>query len=364
MENERPRRVLALDGGGLRGVATIAFLERLEQKLSVNAGRPVALHEHFDLIGGTSTGALIAAALALNKPLAAIKHYYFKLAPNVFRRAWTAIPFVHSVFDSEKLRREIFEIAGDRRLDSTDLRTGLAVIAKRVDTGSVWIFNNNAAGKFWDDPADGSYVGNRNYLLANVLRASTAAPHYFDPEELSIVAGEKAGTFIDGGVSPYNNPCLALFLLVTIPAYRYNWPIGAHRLEITSIGTGSARYGVERDSRLSRIASFFAISTLRSALTDSEQQTLMLMQALSRNVTPWWINSEIGDLSDAMVAGTPLFTFYRYNLMLESKWLMQELQEEVKWLELYRLRDIASPGSMTRLYELAKRAAERQIPIT
>ncbi|WP_341488082.1 hypothetical protein J4T90_00500 (plasmid) [Sinorhizobium medicae] len=90
----------------------------------------------------------------------------------------------------------------------------------------------------------------------------------------------------------------------------------------------------------------------------------MLMQALSRNVTPWWINSEIGDLSDTTIAGAPLFTFYRYNLMLESKWLMHELQEDVKWLELYRLRDIASPSSMTRLYELARRAAERQIPIT
>ncbi|MCA1494060.1 patatin-like phospholipase family protein [Ensifer sp. NBAIM29] len=363
MEKERPRRVLALDGGGLRGVATIAFLERLEQKLSVDAGRPIALHEHFDLIGGTSTGALIATALALNKPLAAIKHYYFNLAPGVFRRAWTAIPFVHSVFDSEKLRREILEIAGDRRMDSNDIRTGLAVVAKRVDTGSVWIFNNNKKGKFWDDPADGSYVGNRHYPLANVLRASTAAPHYFDPEELGIVPGEKAGTFIDGGVSPYNNPCLALFLLVTIPAYRYNWPIGADRLEITSIGTGSARYSVDRDSRLSRIASYFAVSTLRSALADSEQQTLMLMQALGRNVTPWWINSEIGDLSDTMIAGVPLFTFNRYNLMLENKWLKQELDEKVDWLELYRLRDIASPGSMQRLYELAKKAAERQIPV-
>jgi len=58
------KRILALDGGGVRGALSIAFLERLEKILTEIEGRPVRLCDWFDLIGGTSTGAIIAAGLA------------------------------------------------------------------------------------------------------------------------------------------------------------------------------------------------------------------------------------------------------------------------------------------------------------
>ncbi len=60
-----PKRVLALDGGGVRGAITVAFLERIETLLSQHHGKEVRLGDWFDLVGGTSTGALIAGALAL-----------------------------------------------------------------------------------------------------------------------------------------------------------------------------------------------------------------------------------------------------------------------------------------------------------
>src|SRR5690349_21153748 len=60
-----PKRILALDGGGVRGAIAVAFLEEIEQVLSQNLQRPVQLNHYFDLIGGTSTGAIIACALAL-----------------------------------------------------------------------------------------------------------------------------------------------------------------------------------------------------------------------------------------------------------------------------------------------------------
>ena len=59
-----PKRILALDGGGVRGVLTIAFLERIEEILKQQTGKPMRLADHFDLIGGTSTGSIIAVALA------------------------------------------------------------------------------------------------------------------------------------------------------------------------------------------------------------------------------------------------------------------------------------------------------------
>ena len=59
-----PKRILSLDGGGVRGVISIAFLERLEKEISEIEGRPTLLGEWFDLIGGTSTGAISNGACA------------------------------------------------------------------------------------------------------------------------------------------------------------------------------------------------------------------------------------------------------------------------------------------------------------
>ena len=63
-----PKRILALDGGGLRGAISVAFLERIEKMLDDHYGRKVRLADFFDLVGGTSTGAIIAGAVALGYP--------------------------------------------------------------------------------------------------------------------------------------------------------------------------------------------------------------------------------------------------------------------------------------------------------
>jgi patatin-like phospholipase/acyl hydrolase len=60
-----PKRILSLDGGGVRGAITVAFLERIESILSERAGQPIRLGDHFHLVGGTSTGSVIAGAIAL-----------------------------------------------------------------------------------------------------------------------------------------------------------------------------------------------------------------------------------------------------------------------------------------------------------
>ena len=87
-----PKRVLSLDGGGVRGAATIAFLERLEAQISEIEGRPTLLAEWFDLIGGTSTGAIIAAALSLGYRASQLNEFYRQLAPRIFKRAAEAVP--------------------------------------------------------------------------------------------------------------------------------------------------------------------------------------------------------------------------------------------------------------------------------
>src|SRR5215469_13927294 len=82
-----PKRILALDGGGVRGAISIAFLERLEKLVEEIEGRPTLLGDWFDLIGGTSTGAIIAAALALGFRASDVREFYRTMGPRVFRRS-------------------------------------------------------------------------------------------------------------------------------------------------------------------------------------------------------------------------------------------------------------------------------------
>src|SRR5476651_229194 len=86
-----PKRILSLDGGGVRGALSIAFLERLEKLVEEIEGKPTLLGDWFDLIGGTSTGAIIACALALGYTAAEIHELYKTLGPAVFRKRFWRI---------------------------------------------------------------------------------------------------------------------------------------------------------------------------------------------------------------------------------------------------------------------------------
>jgi patatin-like phospholipase/acyl hydrolase len=77
-----PKRILSLDGGGVRGVLTLGFLKRIEDLLRTRHGRPdLTLADYFDLIGGTSTGAVIAAGLALGLDVASIRAHVPHVGP-------------------------------------------------------------------------------------------------------------------------------------------------------------------------------------------------------------------------------------------------------------------------------------------
>ena len=86
-----PKRMLALDGGGVRGALALGYLARIEAILRERYQRPdLVLRDYFDLIGGTSTGAIIATALAIGMDAEAVRALYLQLGPEVFakKRRW------------------------------------------------------------------------------------------------------------------------------------------------------------------------------------------------------------------------------------------------------------------------------------
>jgi hypothetical protein len=365
-----PKRILALDGGGVRGAITVAFLERIEEVLTEHLQHRVHLAHWFDLIGGTSTGAIIAGALAMGYTIGDIKRFYFELAPKVFTRPfWRFAPAV-AKFDARALSREIKRVVGEATLGSDELITGFCLVTKRMDTGSPWILANNSRTPYWETKTGpGGYIGNKNYVLANLVRASTAAPLYFDPEWLLIAEGERPGLFVDGAVSPHNNPSLRLFLTAVLNAYGLRWKMGPENLTIVSVGTGTHRsrvipeeMGIGRTARL-------AYHALLSLMSDIETFVLTQMQYLGECLTPWFIDSELGTLANETPPHGKLFRFLRYNLTLELEWIERELGEQAEQalgrklteIDVIRMRSMDDPTIIEEIYKLARVAAEKQV---
>ena len=357
-----PKRILSLDGGGVRGVIAVAFLERIEAILGGSgrgAGQETRLSDSFDLIGGTSTGAIIATGLALGKTTAELKDIYQRLAPRAFQRSRFRIPFLQPKFDVAGLRREISAIVGEQTLDSDELRTGLGIVAKRADTASLWVVANNPRAPYWETPRDGNFIGNRQYKLLNLLRATTAAPTYFEPESIPILENVR-GLFIDGGVSPHNNPALALFMMTRLKPYGLCWDTGPDKLTVVSIGTGSYRSRLDAASLGSMKNVTIALHALRTIIDDSSGLVLALMQWLGQSPTPWVVNSEIRDLAEQFPTG-PLFRFLRYDVRLEADWLADHLDVKLNGKDLARVREMDNPTSIPLAYEIGCAAADRQV---
>jgi hypothetical protein len=230
-----------------------------------------------------------------------------------------------------------------------------------MDTGSPWIVTNNPRAPYWETPADKSYIGNRHYRLANLVRASTAAPAYFDPELLPIVDGAMDGLFIDGGVTPHQNPALALFLMTQLKAYSLCWPAGPDRLLAVSIGTGSYRTQLTAAAARRFRAIGLAFWALAGLIGDGASLVLALMQWLGESPAPWPINSEVGDLRDDSPPGGKLFRFLRYDVQLDGPWLAETLDLKLSERDVIRARRMDDTGTIPLAYEIGRRAAERQV---
>ena len=193
------------------------------------------------------------------------------------------------------------------------------------------------------------------------VRASTAAPHYFDPQLIQIVEGAAPALFVDGGLTPHNDPSLALLLAAT-PSRLQHWMArGADKLTIVSIGTGSyrERCSTEELRRASSVS--IALRSLVQQIADNQQLTLTLMSWLGKGGPSWPINSEIGDLSKVEPPFGALFRFLRYDVKLDGDWLEDTLGIAVPPRDLARLRRFDDPNAMPLLDDIGRRAARLQV---
>ena len=348
----RPKRILALDGGGIRGALTLGILEKVEELVRLKEGDPdLRLCDYYDLIGGTSTGAIIAAGLSIGMTAGEIKELYLKIGDKIFGKkySWLRQPIKRykAQFDFKPLEEALEDVFGDIIIGSDKIKTGLCIVAKRADTLSTWPIINHPDGKFFEH--------NKGMLLRQVVRASAAAPSYFIPQKIDVGFGQ-IGAFIDGGVSLANNPALQLFLVATLDEFPYKWDIGADKLSLLSVGTGTntKRYNPDKIAKKGLLGWASMIPEL--FMEDANYLNQTILQYLSQSDTAQIIDSEILDLKNDLLHKKAALHYNRYNVKLDAVPL-EELGFEFTEEELDSLREMSEVKNKDILYKIGARVA-------
>lgn len=349
-----PKRLLALDGGGLRGLISLELLERMESELGGGSSGFV-LADYFDYIAGTSTGAIVAAGLALGCRVADLRDMYVSMAPKVFRRRFfpTRLKSFYAAHGLSHQLRQFY--GGDVSLGDDRLRTLLLIVLHRTDSDSMWPLSNNTRAKYNERSRRDV---NLSFPLWRVVRGSTAAPVYFPPETITI--GERPVVFQDGGITPFNNPALLLFEMATAPQYRLNWDVGAKNLLLVSVGTGLAPAAHEQLTANQVHLLFNARRLLRVVMNGSAVENDRLCRVLGECRFGPQIDNEFDDpavlqRSDERTTD-PLFSYIRYNADLSPRGLARLGLDYLDSGRIGRLDGVRSVGD---LQEVGRRAASQ-----
>jgi hypothetical protein len=368
-----PKRILSIDGGGVRGAVAAAFLQKLEQTLRDRHGRAdLVLSDYFDLIGGTSVGAILAAGLALGASATDAVNTFNTMAPRLFGRSsiLPRLPLIQARFDPRRLAALLQEQFGDATLGSAAWRTGFGAVSKRIDTGSTWVLTNCPRAKYWNgDPAEIAAgvpdaqmrtTPNRDYPLAKVVQSSAAAPVYFDLVPIEVIRGQP-GVFFDGAMTPHGNPTLQMAMVALMPAYGFGWQAGADQLLIVSVGTGAPRPRKPEWVGRKSLSIVKALHALISIAYDTSELGVTALQWLGVSAQPWPINSEIGDGTPPPAGHKPLWTFQRYDSPLEKGWLKNNLGLDYDDKQMSRLERLDDERIISELFEIGTAAAAHQV---
>ncbi len=229
-------RILAIDGGGIRGIIPAQILVTLEAKLKRAMGSPDArVADGFDLIAGSSTGGILTCIYLCPRPDDPLRprfsaeeavELYFEHGDEIFHiPVWHRVKSGGGIFDekypAEGLKRVLSYFLGDLKLSS--LIKPCLITAYDIKRRAAYFFTQHDARK---SPS-------RNFLLRDVARATSAAPTFF---ECALVRSETQVTYpmVDGGVFA-NNPALCAYA----EARKMEGRPRAKDMVILSLGTGA-----------------------------------------------------------------------------------------------------------------------------
>ncbi len=225
----REFRILAIDGGGIKGVFPAAFLAGLEERYL--GGKPVT--RYFDLIAGTSTGGIIALGLGAGLPAARLRNFYINRGGEVFPPARLgrlgvlgrgAMSYVLYRYNRAALSRLLLESFGSLRLSQSSAR--LCVPAMEGLYGEVFVYKT---------PHHPDYHLDGAKLMATVGEATSAAPTFFQP-----LRDGSGYVLVDGGVWANNPTMIALTEALSC------FDVSRDQVRILGLGCGTARRRIGR----------------------------------------------------------------------------------------------------------------------
>ena len=357
-----PRKLLAIDGGGIRGVLSLKILAQIEQLLIEASHRPdYRLADYFDYVAGTSTGGIIAAGIAVGMSVQEILDFYLSNGAAMFDKA-SIIRRLRYQYKSEPLALQLQEVFGaTTSLGAPELETLLLLVMRNATTDSPWPVSNNPFAKY----NDSTHVAcNLHFPLWQLVRASTAAPTYFPPEVID--CGGKSFVFVDGGVTMYNNPAFQMFLMSTVdrywaraPADSRNWKTGVDDMLIVSIGTGTSA-GENYSLRPDEMNLIFNATTIPSALMYAAlNEQDFLCRVFGDCVAGPPLDREVNDMIGSRgPLDKKLFRYIRYNAELTREGLAALGCGEI---EPTRVQKLDSIDALDDLQTIGTAVAQRSI---
>ena len=238
------KKILTIDGGGIRGVIPASILANLEARLQIAKNEPnLRIADCFDLLAGTSTGGILTALFLSPKRYSAseILEFYRELGPVLFHRTiWHMAASGFGLFRSRYKEDALYEFSkkllGDTYI--SEVAKDCLITSYEMSSRKALLFSKHAVGK------NGSMA---DYKLCDIVRATTAAPTYFAPAKVyprsSHEAEQKGASaeslpfrnLVDGGIYANNPSMCALVESIKL------WPdegIGGYTM--LSVGTGKA----------------------------------------------------------------------------------------------------------------------------
>jgi patatin-like phospholipase/acyl hydrolase len=250
MKKDLIYNILSLDGGGIRGLILLKQLIKLEEEL----GKP--LYTFFDLIAGTSTGAIIGVLLSLGFSAKELLDFYTIHGEKIFNKKWYRLGIFRPKYDDDYFNDVIKRYIGERTLK--DVYTDVLVVGYDITTKDKLIFKSKKA------KVDDKY----NYSLFDVIRSTASAPTFFKPHQMN-----KSNNYIVDGGLVINNPSMISWIEVV------NYDIKYDKVNIISFSTGTKEKPVTkkviRGGQL-----FWASPTVDILLSEQSQMTDYFMTAL------------------------------------------------------------------------------------
>jgi predicted acylesterase/phospholipase RssA len=322
IDEKRPKRMLALDGGGIRGLITIEILGRLEALLRDAYGdQDLVLADYFDYVGGTSTGAIIATGIARGMTVDKIRTFYLEGGRVMLKPAAFLTRFLYHRNVATGLTAALkAELGESTLLGDPAMRSLLLLVMRNEDTDSPWPLSNNPKALYNQGTAEDG--NNLLVPLWQLVRASTAAPTYFPPEEIQI--GKNKFIFVDGAITMYNNPAFLLYLMATLVPYRLCWERGEDQMLLVSVGNGMSAYAA-KGLEPSQMTMLYSATRIPAALMYAASvEADKLCRIFGRCLFGAALDSEIGHLLEPLdqCPWRPKdFTYVRYDPSLTREGL-------------------------------------------